>query len=235
MIKLVTFDAAGTLLKSYWEPELLAIDSALQIGLQIDTGKAKDIFLDILKKNRTRHEDVELRADPAEITAFWVGLIAQWLNEMQEDPIRSREIYELTSQKIFSGKGEVFSVYEDVFYALDDLKNKNMKLGVISNWDSSLHKILQSLKLDSYFDFVIASLEFGKEKPDPKIFHFALEKAKVNSQHALHIGDSFEDDYLGAKNAGWHAILLDRERLYQDVPELISDLRNIEKGMGLCA
>ncbi len=235
MIQLVTFDAAGTLLKSSWEPELLAVDSALQIGLQIDTEKAKGVFLDILKKNRDRHEDIELRADPAEIKAFWIGLIAQWLDEIQQDSMCSREIYELTSQKIFSGKGEVFSVYDDVLYVLDELRNKSMKLGVISNWDSSLHNILQSLKLDSYFDFVIASLEFGTEKPDPKIFHFALEKANVNAQHALHIGDSFEDDYLGAKNAGWHAILLDREGLYQDVPEAISDLRNLEKGMGLCA
>ncbi len=235
MIQLVTFDAAGTLLRSSWEPELLVIDSALQTGLEINMEKAKEVFLDILKKNRARHEEIELRSDPAEIKAFWVGLIAQWLEEIQQDPIHSREIYELTSQKIFSGKGEVFSVYDDVLHTLDELKNKNMKLGVISNWDSSLHKILQSLKLDSYFDFVIASLEFGVEKPDPKIFHFALEKANVNTRHALHIGDSFEDDYLGAKNAGWHAILLDRGGLYQDVPEVISDLRNIEKGMELCA
>lgn len=235
MIQLVTFDAAGTLLKSSWEPELLAVDSALQIGLRIDTEKSKEVFLDILKKNRDRHEDIESRADPTEIKAFWVGIIAQWLADIQQNPMHSREIYELTSQKIFSGKGEVFSVYEDVLYALDKLKNKNMKLGVISNWDSSLHKILQSLHLDSYFDFIIASLEFGREKPDPKIFNFALEEAKVSSQDALHIGDSFEDDYLGAKNAGWHAILIDREGVYQDVPEVICDLRHLEKRMDLCA
>jgi putative hydrolase of the HAD superfamily len=49
-------------------------------------------------------------------------------------------------------------------------------------------------------------------KPAPRIFHVALEKHAVDPEEALHVGDSLKDDVEGARKAGLHAVLLDRER-----------------------
>lgn len=63
----------------------------------------------------------------------------------------------------------------------------------------------------SQWDFGVFSGLEGVEKPNPKIYEIALEKAgNIPPEEALHIGDSMRKDYLPAKSLGMHALLLDR-------------------------
>lgn len=51
----------------------------------------------------------------------------------------------------------------------------------------------------------------GIEKPDPRLYEIALERAgNIAPEEALHIGDSMRKDYIPAKSVGMHALLLDR-------------------------
>ena len=83
-------------------------------------------------------------------------------------------------------------------------------LGVISNWDSRLHTILESTGLAEHFDFILASAEVGSTKPDGKIFAEALKRSGVMPEDACHIGDDPRTDVHGAGTAGMDAILIDR-------------------------
>lgn len=66
----------------------------------------------------------------------------------------------------------------------------------------------------SEWDFGVFSGLEGVEKPDPKIYTIALEKAgHVAPEEALHIGDSMRKDYVPAKSIGMHALLLDRFKI----------------------
>lgn len=61
------------------------------------------------------------------------------------------------------------------------------------------------------WDFGVFSGLEGVEKPNPRIYEIALERAgNINPQEALHIGDSMRKDYEPAKSIGMHALLLDR-------------------------
>lgn len=52
------------------------------------------------------------------------------------------------------------------------------------------------------------------EKPDPRIYKIALERAgDVAAEEVLHIGDSMRKDYLPAKSVGMHALLVDRFKI----------------------
>lgn len=63
----------------------------------------------------------------------------------------------------------------------------------------------------SEWDFGVFSGIEGVEKPDPRIFELALQKAGgIAPEQALHIGDNLRKDYLPARNMGMHALLLDR-------------------------
>lgn len=63
----------------------------------------------------------------------------------------------------------------------------------------------------SEWDFGVFSGLEGVEKPNPRIYEIALERAgNINPQEALHIGDSMRKDYEPAKSIGMHALLLDR-------------------------
>ncbi len=105
---------------------------------------------------------------------------------------------------------QAWKLYEDVHHLLPLLKKQGKKLGIVSNWDSRLFKLCEAFELNQYFDFVIASAVFGASKPSPKIFQEALRLANVKPEEALHIGDSFEDDILGAQRVGLGAVLIDR-------------------------
>ena len=100
--------------------------------------------------------------------------------------------------------------------ALQDLQQYDVKLGVISNYDHRLYKVLTEMHLRQYFDFVLPSYVVGVEKPNPEIFHRALEDAGVQSTEAVHFGDNVEKDFIGARNAGMGAILLETKGVNHD-------------------
>ena len=104
-------------------------------------------------------------------------------------------------------------VYEDVTESglLGQLKKNGVILGVVSNWDSRLPEILKNMGLAPYFNFILASTVVGSAKPDPGIFNEALQRAGVPPGQACHIGDEPATDIQGARNAGIHAILIDRK------------------------
>lgn len=65
---------------------------------------------------------------------------------------------------------------------------------------------LKSSNLMPYFDHVITSEGVGVKKPNPKIFHYALELTGAQKGQSMMIGDNFEADILGAKKVGMHTI-----------------------------
>jgi len=81
--------------------------------------------------------------------------------------------------------------------------------GVISNSNGTIDSLLQALGLRPYLDFVLDSGVVGVEKPDPRIFRMALERAGVAPHEAVFVGDLYSIDVLGARAAGLSAILLD--------------------------
>jgi len=94
---------------------------------------------------------------------------------------------------------------------LRDLRAAGYRLGVISNATPTLAEILRRTGLAPYMDTITCSSDVGAEKPHPKIFHAAVARAEVPPEKAVHVGDSYEADYLGARRAGLHALFLCRE------------------------
>lgn len=105
------------------------------------------------------------------------------------------------------------TLYEDVLPTLDQLQQMDLKLGIISNWDTPLHAMVEELDLAPYFDVVVASHDqrVRSAKPDAAIFEYALNAVDASPEESVHVGDSFEADIIGAHTAGIRAILLDRD------------------------
>ena len=103
-----------------------------------------------------------------------------------------------------------WQVYPDVIPALTSWQRSHVQLGVLSNFDSRLYTVLQVLELERYFATVTISTAVSAAKPQPEIFTAALAKYQCQPSLAWHIGDSFDDDYLGASRAGLTAIWLNR-------------------------
>lgn len=77
------------------------------------------------------------------------------------------------------------------------------RIGMITNgYGDSQRKRLQACGIDGFFHSLMISDEVGVNKPDSLIFELALEDLKVSREQVLFVGDSLNDDYHGAKNAG---------------------------------
>jgi putative hydrolase of the HAD superfamily len=93
--------------------------------------------------------------------------------------------------------------------ALGALRDAGLALVVVSNSDGTVERQLEQLALRSLLDAVVDSAVVGAEKPDPAIFRHALARAGVRPERALHVGDLYAVDVVGARRAGLHALLLD--------------------------
>jgi putative hydrolase of the HAD superfamily len=100
-------------------------------------------------------------------------------------------------------------VRDHTIRTLEELRGLGYRLAVISNADGRVEALLDSLDLRPHFEFVIDSTLVGVEKPDPRIFRMALERLGVEPHEAAYVGDIYEIDVVGSRNAGLHPYLVD--------------------------
>ncbi len=110
-------------------------------------------------------------------------------------------------------KENAWVVYPDVEPCLKYLQSLDFRMVVFSNFDERLIKILHDLNLNIYFEQIICSTQIGYAKPDPKAFLKLAEIVNLKPQKILHIGDGFENDYLGSLRADFKALYLNRSGL----------------------
>ncbi len=101
------------------------------------------------------------------------------------------------------------SVMPRVPEALARLRDRGLRLVVVSNSDGTVERSLDEAGLLPFMSAVIDSRLVGFEKPDPRIFHAALERSGADPARTLHIGDLYHADVQGARGAGIEAVLLD--------------------------
>jgi putative hydrolase of the HAD superfamily len=108
-------------------------------------------------------------------------------------------------------------VMPGVVEALARLQALGLKLVVVSNSDGTVEHSLVEAGLRQYLTHVVDSAIAGHEKPDPRIFRYALAEAAADPARTAHIGDLYHADVLGARGAGVHALLLDPYGDWRDV------------------
>ena len=104
-----------------------------------------------------------------------------------------------------------FRAFADAQPALSALRDLDLRLVCVSNWDVSLPEVLRRCGLRDLLDGAVSSAAVGARKPDPAIFTPALELAECEPDVALVVGDTREEDVAGARAAGIPALLLDRD------------------------
>jgi HAD superfamily hydrolase (TIGR01509 family) len=107
------------------------------------------------------------------------------------------------------------SVPENVRPALVRLRKLGLCLAVVSNANGTVADAFERVGLSEHVDMIIDSHYEGVEKPDPRLFRIALERAGAHADTTIHIGDLFHVDVTGARAAGIRAVLLDAADLYK--------------------
>jgi putative hydrolase of the HAD superfamily len=218
MLRVVYFDAAGTLFHTREPAGLSYAKIAQGFGVQAD----ERLVIDSFKR--------AFAAAPG--LAFGPGYEATLLRELE------REWWHRLVRSTFAGLGDFadFDAYFDALFAffadpanwtcdrdapalLAALRESGLEVGLISNFDYRIYAILDALGLKRHFDSITISSEAGYAKPAPEIFHIALERHSVHADEALHVGDSEALDVAGAHAAGVAAVLVDPDATGADAPK----------------
>jgi putative hydrolase of the HAD superfamily len=107
------------------------------------------------------------------------------------------------------------NLFPETLETLEELKRMKYNMHIITNGFEEVQYIkLEHSKLAPFFDVIVCSEVVGFNKPDPRVFQYAMLKAQTNSTESFMIGDDREVDIFGAMQVGMQAILFDPENQY---------------------
>lgn len=226
-VKLITFDVTNTLLKFKVPPWNQYGKVAREHGF---TGDDNELAKRFVYKYRTMWKEYPNFGKGTHIgwEEWWIHVVKYTLSgQLPEnadlDGISTHLINEYKTAKLWQ-------TVEGGVNLLQLIKRKHIIAGVISNFDPRLYEILHNINLIKHFDFIVTSYECGYSKPDKNIFECAIKKCNehITPDQCLHIGDDVVKDYRGAKNAGWHALLIGDDKRSGPKPQhILSNMQHL--------
>lgn len=209
----IFLDAMGTLFGLKTTVGDIYGDIAQQFAVSVDANLLNEVFYQCFKdspplafasadQTEIPHLEKEWWFNLAHATFSKMGIIDQFKDFAQ--------FFDVLYQ--YFASDEPWFVYEYVIPTLEIWHNQGITLGIISNFDSRLHQVLNHLELTDFFTSITLSSYTGFAKPHPQIFQSALSKHNILPAQAWHIGDSQRDDYEGAIKVGMKAFLVDNQR-----------------------
>lgn len=127
-----------------------------------------------------------------------------------------------------------YALFEDVRPTLERLRAAGLRLGVVSNFEEWLEQLLEDLGVSTFFDVQVISGVEGMEKPDPRIFRLAMERAGVRPEASVYVGDNPEFDVEPAAAVGMFPVLIDRRDRFPEPDSVrITSMEQLPEVIGL--
>lgn len=221
-IRLVLFDAGGTLTKVLPEREERIQKACIYFNLT------------------PVPDEATARLGLITIERFFIGAVQEGFM-IDRETVREGVTLMLSSMKV-SGRLEdpallwdfVETQYErevpmdGAIETLDTLKSQGYTLAIASNATPRYEETLRNLGITQRVDAIFLSDIVGYAKPDPRFFQFILERMEVMPEEAVHVGNSYWHDIIGARRANILPIYFDRRDILPDADcPRITHLRNL--------
>ena len=217
-IRLLTVDAAGTLVRPWPSVGAVYGRTAREHGIEVSDEEVNTKFYKTFGRLQTCKQTNE-----GEESEFWRQVVTQtfrpFAGNKNLDPL-FEELWNLFA------KGECWKLAEKAESTLNTLRVRGYELAVLSNNDARLRSVLADLKIDQAFDHLFISSEMGCEKPELEIFRKVEQTMNRKPNEILHLGDSHSRDFLGARKAGWSALLYGEPKLENEQISCFSELLN---------
>ena len=123
----------------------------------------------------------------------------------------------------FSNMVKFIKVLPGVVEFVDWMNSKDVPWGVVTNGDQFQHQKAKATGLDKKTPFVLASKDFGANKPAPEVFMEAirlLDIKDLQTEKVLFVGDNPYTDIIGAHGVGMKTAWIRMGREYpSDAPD----------------
>ena len=105
---------------------------------------------------------------------------------------------------------KILSTFPEVKEVLNNLKEKNYKLAILSNGTSALlNKLVKSNNLESIFDDIFSIEEVGIYKPSSKVYDIPIKKYQIQKDEIVFLSANTWD-VSGGGNYGYNAVWVNR-------------------------
>jgi putative hydrolase of the HAD superfamily len=205
-LKTVFLDAGGVLVYPNWDR---VAETFARHGMAVDAEALATVEPRVRRELDTA-ERVRATTDRSRGKAYFDRILD--LAHVPRSPATDAAIREVEAHHAVHNLWD--RVPDDALPALRRLREKGLRLGVVSNSNGTVRAKLGRLALLPFFETVVDSAEEGVEKPDPRIFRIALERMGADPTTTLHVGDLYHVDVDGARAAGLRVVLLDPLGLY---------------------
>ena len=211
-IRCVAFDAVGTLV--FADPPVAS--TYCQVGRKYGS---------VLTEHEVQHrfatafhasENVD-RSQPNEQPAIdrlatdesqerhrWRTIVAEVFNDVERLDECFEELFE------YFALGSAWKCFDDVDETLAVLQDRGYRLAIASNFDNRLNAVCDSFESLKQIGYRVISSLVGSRKPSFKFYRALLRETECRSDELLMIGDDYDNDVIGARDAGIKVLQIDR-------------------------
>ncbi len=215
----IVFDAVGTLI----HPDPPAATAYFEVGRRFASRQSMAEIASRFSTAFRRQEDLDhaagLRTDEGREVARWRAIVAEVLDDVTEFDGCFRELYE------HFARASSWRIEAEVPVTLAGLRAAGYRLGIASNFDHRLRNVLAGGPLQALP--LVVSSEVGWRKPAGGFFAAICRTFEAAPQEVLYVGDDLENDYDGARAAGFAAILFDPRKRAPATVDRIRHLINL--------
>jgi putative hydrolase of the HAD superfamily len=158
----------------------------------------------------------------AEANGFWHRLSSEqlktrlsgirarmWSAALTSVGVADRAVADDAASRYNEYRKKYFEVFPGAIDALQRLKARGMKLGIVTNGFSETHREkIALLQIGEYFDAIFIADEVGMVKPDPLLFAHACTTLGSAPARSAMVGDRYDRDVRGAHDAGLFTVWL---------------------------
>ena len=200
--KMILFDYGQTLVNEQRFNGVRGTEAVLKYATKNKYGKSAEevqAYATMLNQEMGRFDPEKKHLFQIEVPNH---IFTKYLYESQgiELSLTSEEI-----DRVFWDAAAPGTATEGMAEFLEYLKGKGIRTGVISNISYCGAVVEERIKRclpENDFEFIMATSEYMYRKPNKRIFELALEKAGLSAEDVWYVGDQYQCDIVGAKNAG---------------------------------
>lgn len=226
MPQVILFDAVGTLLRPH--PPVAEVYARLgrEFGSHLNAAEIQRRFQQAWQHASAPESPADSLARPPTDEARewnrWRAIVAEVFCELPT----ARDGLFFALWEYFS-RSENWALYDDVAAAIPRIASGGRQVGIASNFDRRLPPICRAFRPLRPLQPVFTSAAVGFSKPCPRFFRAIETALQVAGESILLIGDDFENDFQGARAAGWQALLVDREDRRPELVERVTSLDEV--------
>jgi len=196
-VRAVVFDAVGTLIEA--DPPVASVYHA--VGARVGSALSEEDLSIGLATSVREHFRGEHSSEQLE-RQRWSQVVADTFHDVPDTSILFDELWEHFAQ------ARNWSVVDGADLLWQQLEARGYKIAIASNFDMRLLRISKHLPPLDRASSIFVSSQLGYSKPHRRFFRGVEQSLRLAPHELLMIGDSRANDYDGARQAGWQALLL---------------------------